>query len=82
MSGEICYAIAAQDATEDTEMLRYALSKTDIGTGGEVKLASPGAFLLQEVEERAVVGQVGYVEFNVGSDERLEGGFAVDQRAG
>jgi len=25
---------------------------------------------------------VGYVEFNVGSDERLEGGFAVDQRAG
>ena len=39
-----------------------ALSETDVGTCGEVDFAAPCVFLLQKVEELAVVGQVGDVE--------------------
>ena len=82
VSGEVCCAIAAENAMEDGEVLSYAFGETDIGAGGEVEIATASVFLLQELKELAVVGQVGDVELNVRGNEGLEGGFAAQQSTG
>jgi hypothetical protein len=63
-------------------VLSDAFGEADVGAGGEVEFAATSVFLLQEVKELAVVGQVGSVERNVRCNEGFESGFAAQQSSG
>jgi hypothetical protein len=80
--GEVCRSIAAENTMEDAEVLSDAFGETDIGPSGEVEIAAARVFVLQELKELAVVGQMRDVELNVRGNGGFEGGFAAQQSAG
>lgn len=80
-SSKVCSAVAAEYAGEYSEVISDALGKADVRSGSEVELAAASVFLLEEVKNLAVVGQVGDVELNVRGDEGFESGFTVQQGA-
>ena len=80
--GEVCRSIAAENTMEDAEVLSDAFGETDIGTSGEIEIAAASVFVLQELKELAVIGQVGDVELNMRGNEGFEGGFAAQQSVG
>lgn len=81
VSGEIRVSVAAKNRTEDAEMMSDALAEAYVRSRCKTELATAGPLLLKKVEELAVVGQVGDVEFDVRGDECFESCFAAQQSA-
>ena len=58
------------------------LRKADVRPCYEIESTAAGAFLVKKLQQGAVVGQMRDVERDMGGDESLEGGLAVQQASG
>ena len=74
-------AVGGEDAGEEAEVGRDAVSGAGVGGGGEVEGTAGGALLLKILKEFAVVGEVGDVELDGAGEVALEGGFALEEPA-
>jgi hypothetical protein len=71
-SGEIRVAIGGEHALEDAQVPGDAAGERGIRAGGEIELAALAALRHQVFEQRAVVGQVLYVQRDPRGDLALE----------
>ena len=62
-------------------MVGDAVGEDGVGGGGEVNGPAGGFFLLEVLEELAVVGEVGDIELDGGGEVAFEGSFSLNEPA-
>lgn len=77
---EVRRVVTSKHAFKQPEMTCYSLGQMNIRSSGEVQQAPATPLLLKEVQQRSVVGEMSYIEFNVRGDEGLEGRLSFQKR--